>query len=121
MKVARLVLGIITMVVAVISLIAGIGNAVNEDVLGYNFGSVQMILGFILLLPEGIVMVACSRKGVLGGCIACLAINIFGIMATAFAEADVTWLVVIYIILALFSLAGLLVSVLVKPKKLNQN
>ena len=116
MRVARLVLGIITMVVAVIALIAGIATGVDEHISGYNFGSVQMILSFILLLPEGIVMVACSRKGVLGGCIACLAINIFGIMITAFADADVTWLVVIFVILALFSFAGLLVSVLVKPK-----
>lgn len=119
MKVARLVLGIITMVVAVYLLFAGIATGVDEELLDMNFGATYMIISFILLLPEGIVMVACHRKGILGGCIACLAINLVGILITLCANAYVIGLFIIFVILGLFSLAGLLVSVLTEPK-LNQ-
>ena len=117
MSVTRLVLGIITMVIAVIVLILAIGNGVKETVLSdyyVNYGSVEMFVSFFFLLAEGIVMVACNKKGVLGGCIACLTINVIGIIITLASEAYVIGLFIIFVILGLVSLAGIIVKVSIK-------
>ena len=98
MKVARLVLGILTIIMGAVLLFSG--------------GSSMIVLALITV-AAGIIMIVTHRKGVLGGCIACMILFLIAIIIVVPVLSKTgsgTFIMVLYIILAIFSLIGLIVD-----------
>lgn len=114
MRVARLVLGIITIILSVVVFIMGIvlsvGNTYDrvygEGVVATQGGGWQIVLA-AFFLAGGIVMVACHKKGELGGCIACTVIFAIGALIGIIAGWGNVLSVIALIVLLIFSIVGI--------------
>ena len=126
MRVTRLVLGIITIIVSIAVFIFGalIGTAnsyarANGVATTAEGGGWQMVLAFFFL-AGGIVMIACHKKGEVGGCIACTVIYavalIIGIAAGFGNILSILWLIVLLII----SIIGIPVAVATRRREAAQ-
>lgn len=125
MKVARLVIGIITMIVSMVVFFLGIALGINNSYASYNGvpseytqgGGWQIVIA-LFLLAGGIVMTTCHNKGALGGCIACVVLFaialIIGIVAGWGNILSVLYLIAVLI----FSIVG--IPLAAKQKRLEQ-
>lgn len=124
MKVARLVIGIITIIVSVVVFIIGLvlafGNAYAyaNDVSGYDTGGGgwQIVIA-LFLLAGGIVMVACHKKGAVGGCIACTVIFAIALLIGIIAGWGNILSILYLIVVLIFSIVGIPLAVSQRNKE----
>ena len=123
MKVARLVMGLIGIILALIMFYVGIkdlflaatlnGFGAPEFAAAINYGA---IIAPIFLIGA-IVMIVCSRRGIMGGCIACtvlfLICGMIGLSGLNNMNFTLGWLIVIAVYLGL-SVLGILLNAIVK-------
>ena len=123
MKTARLVLGLIGIILALIMFYVGIkdlfleaslnGFGMTEFANATNYGA---IIAPIFLIGA-IVMIICNRRGIVGGCIVCtilfLVCGAIGLSGLDNMNFTVGWLIVIAVYLVL-SVAGISVYAIVK-------
>lgn len=124
MRVARLVIGIITMIVSVVvfilGLVLGIGNSYNiangESTTGTTGGGWQIVIA-LFLLAGGIVMVACHKKGAVGGCIACTVIFAVALLIGIIAGEGNILSILYLIIVLILSIVGIPLAVRQRNKE----
>lgn len=119
MKVARLVMGLIGIILALIMFYVGIkdlflaatlnGFGASEFAATINYGA---IIAPIFLIGA-IVMIVCSRRGIMGGCIACtvlfLICGMIGLSGLNNMNFTLGWVIVITIYLVI-SIAGIVLN-----------
>jgi len=123
MRVARLVIGIITIIVSVVVFILGLvlafGNTYVYDAADMEAtagGGWQVVIA-LFLLAGGIVMVACHKKGAVGGCIACTVIFAIALLIGVLAGWGNILSVLYLIVVLIFSIVGIPLAVSQRNKE----
>ena len=112
MKIARLTVGIITIVVSVVMFIVGISYAMSEIILETDPKAGMLAIAAPFMLAGGIVMTATNKKGVLGGCITCVILFMVSLIV-CFSGSNVAW-GLFATFLCVFSVAGIVLNASLK-------
>jgi len=129
MKVARLIVGILTILwsLAVIAIMGSLTLLEAEvsfedldEILEVVAEAPLIILLGAFLLAGGIVMVACHKRAALGGCIACAALFGIGFVFSLVLGGPAYIAGISFIPLFIFSIAGVIVAAIQKGKAKEQ-